>query len=955
MITSSQGRHSISRVFVLGCLFVMSALSSMQTFAARAQIQPPALVGRAASTTIGGQALNIVQQYQGVWTSPPTNLMSGETADGPLMGNGDVGVVVGGTINNMTFYLGKNDFWSANSHAIKPLGRILLAVPGLGGSSYNMVEDLLHAEVRGTFSLNGATLHTTSWVAATDNIFVTQLALTGGGSQRATITLQDGFGNTPTTSITNDVLSADVQADTVGSNNPLARVASRVIGTTTSLSNNHINLTLQPGATYTLVSAIISNIDSSTYQSTAISKVSGLAQSDVNNLNGAHRGWWQTYWSQSFVQIPDKAIEKSWYGSLYLLGSASQPGKYAPGLWGNWITRNMNWNGDYHTNYDYESPFYAAFTTNHVDQTVPYDQPVLDWIPRAQTLATQNGFTGVLYPVGLSPKGTSADTNLHNQKSYAAFLATDMIMHFYYTYDTAYANTIYNDLKQVGTFWQNYLSWDGSRYVINNDAPQEDNPYPQTNNNLSLGLVRFLFQGLVNISTALNVDASLRSTWQNILAHMSAFPTMTQNGQTVFRETEVGAGWVNDGNDILIQHIYPGSQIGLDSDANSLQIARNTVGQLTAAWNGGNAPATFYAAAARVGYNPGTILTNLHDEATNQSYNNLAIHHNGGGIENLNVVLSGIDEMLLQSFQNDVHVFADWPANTNAKFGNVLAYGAFQVSSDRESNTVQYLQAISGKGRNFTFTNPWPGQTLALYRNGNSAGTLSGGQITITTSPGETIDIAPNGTTYAQILTRMGLSQGFATGFESGDPQLSWSNTVDNGPQPAGGLQNVGGICCSLTGPEAALRNETVHTGSTALLYSGLAQGGGSHAYMKLYDFSSSPLSVGSATTLSYWIYPQSTATSQWVSGSNSTCVAIDLIFSDGTALRDSGSVDQHGNGIHPTSQCTHLTLDAWNQVTVNLGTKCNGKQIVRLDLGYDQPSGTGGYRGYVDDLSVSG
>ncbi len=58
----------------------------------------------------------------------------------------------------------------------------------------------------------------------------------------------------------------------------------------------------------------------------------------MNNLNTSHRSWWQTYWQQSYVEIPDKSIEKSWYGSLYLLGSISRAGKYAPGLWGNWIT-----------------------------------------------------------------------------------------------------------------------------------------------------------------------------------------------------------------------------------------------------------------------------------------------------------------------------------------------------------------------------------------------------------------------------------------------------------------------------------------------------------------------------------------------------------------------------------------------------------------------------------------
>jgi predicted alpha-1,2-mannosidase len=198
-------------------------------------------------------------------------------------------------------------------------------------------------------------------------------------------------------------------------------------------------------------------------------------------------------------------------------------------------------------------------------------------------------------------------------------------------------------------------------------------------------------------------------------------------------------------------------------------------------------------------------------------------------------------------------------------------------------------------------------------------------------------------------------SPSFSTGFESGDPQLTWINTVDTGSYPHGGSSNVTGICCNLTGPETDIRSgETQHTGSVALMYSGSTQGASAeYAYMKLFDVSSRNIAVNAGTTLTYWIYPQSTATSNLVSGSNSTCVALDLIFSDGTNLRDSGSVDQNGNRSHPAYQCNHLTLDTWNQVTINLGSLATGRTITSINLGYDQPNSSGGYRGYVDDIVI--
>jgi len=169
---------------------------------------------------------------------------------------------------------------------------------------------------------------------------------------------------------------------------------------------------------------------------------------------------------------------------------------------------------------------------------------------------------------------------------------------------------------------------------------------------------------------------------------------------------------------------------------------------------------------------------------------------------------------------------------------------------------------------------------------------------------------------------------------------------------PAGSVHDVTGICCGRTAPELGTRNEITHSGSTALLYSGDATNasGANYAYLVGFDLSGLHLVVGMSTTLSYWIYPQSA----YSSGNNSTCVAVDLIFSDGTNLRDSKAVDQSGHSIHPASQCNHLTLNTWNKVTVNLGTSVNGKMILRLDIGYDQPSHIGGYHGYLDDLSIA-
>jgi hypothetical protein len=189
----------------------------------------------------------------------------------------------------------------------------------------------------------------------------------------------------------------------------------------------------------------------------------------------------------------------------------------------------------------------------------------------------------------------------------------------------------------------------------------------------------------------------------------------------------------------------------------------------------------------------------------------------------------------------------------------------------------------------------------------------------------------------------------FSTGLESGQTQPTWSDTVDFS-------SNVGGICCSLTGPELGVRSgEQAHTGSSALMYSGMANGGSTtYAYLKSFDLSGAPPTIDASTVLDYWIYPQSSSSSSYVSGSNSTCVAIDMLLSDGSWLRNDGVKDQNGNQVHPAGQCNHLTLDTWNHVIASMGSLA-GKKIQRIDVGWDDVGATGGYRGYVDDITISG
>ena len=54
----------------------------------------------------------IVAKQTVVMIHPPQHVPYGTVVDGPILGNGDLGVAIGGPPEDQRFYFGKNDFWS---------------------------------------------------------------------------------------------------------------------------------------------------------------------------------------------------------------------------------------------------------------------------------------------------------------------------------------------------------------------------------------------------------------------------------------------------------------------------------------------------------------------------------------------------------------------------------------------------------------------------------------------------------------------------------------------------------------------------------------------------------------------------------------------------------------------------------------------------------------------------
>ncbi|NWJ53106.1 MAG: trehalose hydrolase [Bacteroidetes bacterium] len=734
-------------------------------------------------------------RYKAVFTAPPKNVPTSKVPDAPLAGNGDIGLTLGGTPDKLSLFLGKNDFWRA--YPVYPGGGIALPggldirIAALQGAAYHAEQIQDKAAIKARFCKDDLNVSLNAWVSATKNIVVAEF--TSNKTCQLNINLWAKEGNTSVnhTGKNNPVYWVTRSFE----NTPLLEWPSHVAMAMKVLGGKPVseNIVMLPAnEKVTITVTIYTNHDRKDWKDGAIREAGALTNVSVESIRREHEKWWTAFWAKSNVRIADTLLEKYYYASQYLFACSSRGNKFAPGIWGPFITRDSSaWGGDYHLNYNYQAPFWAAYSSNYIDLIDNYDQPLLDYIEKGGIHARELlHMKGIYYPVGIGPKGlvttrwpltpnemekrygTRENTidggyKFLGQKINAVFGAGNMLMRFYSTYDETYAQRIYPYLLACADFWENYLKFENGRYVIYMDHYGEVMPNLKNkgqwrdqlgdfNSTLSLGLVKMLFKGIIDVSNFLNVDENRRNKWQYIHTHMSDFPTGEIDGRLSLKSVEKSPSvWHSQIAGLARVSIHglilPGGVCGPKTDSVFNKILLSDVSHwkdhMTSSgeWGNtlGNGIETCFPGAVRVGYSSDEILKYLKDRIAIKSLPNLWITQDGGGIETLAAVPLTVNEMLMQSYEGILRIFPNWNHQKDAGFDNLRAYGAFLVSSCLKKGQIKYVKIRSEKGRLCNLENPWPDKVIQLIRNNIEAETLSGRTLTFFTKENEDIKISP--------------------------------------------------------------------------------------------------------------------------------------------------------------------------------------------------------------------
>lgn len=289
-------------------------------------------------------------------------------------------------------------------------------------------------------------------------------------------------------------------------------MASRVIGGedaayANSGNEGKIRVTVPAGETVTIVTGIhceenqepdAENGAEGAAVQKAVAKISELdTDEEISGLYEQHLKWWQDYYKLSYADFGDKNLNRLYYGSQYLFACCTREGETAPGLYGVWTNNDrMKWQGDYHLNYNFQSPYYGSYSSNRLRE---FSQPLFEVIARnidkglasaadpdciksiestwywATREDLHNGIEdAVLYPVGIKQYDTPFGSSYLNQTMNALFCASQVLSYYRYTLDKEWlfeehetpegnTYTLYDFLVYDANFYAQWIEKKGLR------------------------------------------------------------------------------------------------------------------------------------------------------------------------------------------------------------------------------------------------------------------------------------------------------------------------------------------------------------------------------------------------------------------------------------------------------------------------------------------------------------
>jgi len=528
------------------------------------------------------------------------------------------------------------------------------------------------------------------------------------------------------------------------------------------------SLTEQPFRLDLLILTPRDHPDNNHFVQTEVERLSKVPISELQDQSEAH---WKDFWSHSAVECEDKELERIWYLNQYFLACCLRAGKVCPGLFGNWASGKIGtaWHGDYHMNYNTQQVFWGVFSSNHVDQHLPYVDLVEKLYPMSEAFARDNfGLPGAFFPHSAYPVPSQVMPYPVPPWGYEVcetpWTVESLWWHYLYTLDKDFLKRAYPLLRAAARFLAVYVKEgdDGRYHIVPTVSPENWGFTVDFRLNrdciMDLALTEFLLDAVLEASTILGVDESERARWVEIRANLAPYPKSTGPHGEVWLDVVNAPTEVVYNVPVTLAPVFPGEQVGVGRGSEQLEIARRTAE--TIRLEGGNDLVYRPLILARLGLLdldlfkrevrycllPNGVANDRvrqvggrYDDTTDFDF----MMRMGVWTENLSLP-AVLNECVMQSWTGVIRLFPNTRGLGTARFQNLRAVGAFLVSAAYDGKKAFDVRILSETGSLARLANPWPGAGLRVARardNSPVEAAMEGDVAEFPTAPGESYRI----------------------------------------------------------------------------------------------------------------------------------------------------------------------------------------------------------------------
>ncbi|MDO5989738.1 hypothetical protein Q4Q39_20230 [Flavivirga amylovorans] len=446
----------------------------------------------------------------------------------------------------------------------------------------------------------------------------------------------------------------------------------------------------------TLYVSIASTYPENTATADAVSSVLNAKKSNAKDLIDSHRKWWHNYYPQSFVSIPDAALQKLYWNQIYRYGATARQGRSIVNTSGLWF-QGGQW--PYITNdYNTQTSHWALPAANRLEQS----GELLDALHRAQETLIKN-----VRPVewqddtaflALSTAPDMVGSRDQDMRYWNLVGCLPWALHncwwqYKYSMDK---NMLREKLfpllrRSINLYFKMLEEREDGRLGL----PPTYNPETGThqNNNFDLGLFRWGCMALLESCETLEIDDPLIPKWKAVLEKLVDYP----KDEYGFRLGTDASSPTNHRHGSHLLMIYPFYLVNIDQP-NTKEVLNASVERFFST-PGLPAMVMTHAVplAAAIGRSD-LALEGLKKQAGDLHPNGL--WHSPPCIEASLSFANGLQTMLIQDWENTIRVFPSVPNEwKNVSFQSLRTQGAFLIDATREDGktTSIGIKSLAGE------------------------------------------------------------------------------------------------------------------------------------------------------------------------------------------------------------------------------------------------------------------